>query len=82
MVDKTPKGRNSNDSQKVLKSIQPQEQIVMNITKQVSGSELGTVLQGVDAFAKCFSKDDKYSVEIKVEKVIEPDVQDSSAKIV
>jgi len=69
----TPATNAANTPQKVMKSIQPKEEIAVNITKKVSGSELDNVLQGVGAFTKCFSQEDNYMVEIKVEKVFETD---------
>lgn len=76
-MEKTPKGKNGNDPQRVLKSIQPAERIVIDITKQSSGTALESILMGVSAFTKCFSDEDKYSVEIKIEKVMESELQES-----
>lgn len=70
MMKQTPASREANSAQRVMKSLKPQEEIKVNITKNVTGSELDSVLQGVGAFTKCFNQDDKYVVDIKVEKVI------------
>ncbi len=67
---------NNNPNQRVLKSIQPQEQIVMAISKKVSGTFLGNILKGLEAFSKCFEETDQYQVDIKVEKIIEPSVEE------
>lgn len=69
----TPKTKSENAVQKVLKSIQSQEEIKVSISRQVSGHDLGNILQGINAFTQCFNQDDKYIVEIKVAKVISPD---------
>lgn len=61
-----------NSPQKVLKSIDPQEQILMSITKKVEGKDFEKILNGLVAFTKCFEDADKYKIDIKVEKVIEP----------
>lgn len=70
-----------NKAQIVRKSIQPQEEIVLNITKQITGGELGKVLQGVEAFTKCFNQEDGYIVNIKVEKKIQISAQEASGTI-
>lgn len=67
---------NQSPSQRVLKSIQPQEQISMGISKKVSGGYLGSILKGLEAFTKCFDDADQYQVDIKVEKIIEPITED------
>lgn len=77
-MKQTPASKAANEGQKVLKSIKPQEEIKLNITKNVTGNELDSVLQGVSAFAKCFNQDDKYIVDIKVEKVIPEDPEAST----
>jgi hypothetical protein len=79
MEKTTPKTKTENAAQKILKSIQPQEKIVVSITKQVSGGELDSVLQGVGAFTKCFNQEDRYIVGINVEKVILPDTKETSS---
>lgn len=74
----TVKNKGRNNPQRVLKSIQPVEQIAINITKQASGSSLGAILKGVESFTQSFDGSDQYLVEIKVEKLIPPDTVDSS----
>lgn len=67
----TPKTKNSNDPQNVLKSIRPQEEITMNVSKEVNGKELNSVLTGISAFTNVFNETDKYKLEVKVSKIIE-----------
>ncbi|MDP4092577.1 MAG: hypothetical protein Q8920_04380 [Bacillota bacterium] len=64
--------KDSNTSQRVLKSIEPAEEITINISQKVSGSNLGNVIKALDDFRKCFNETDEYSVQIKVDKVITP----------
>jgi hypothetical protein len=72
--------KNQGSSQRVLKSIEPQEQILMAISKRVSGQDLGSILNGLEAFTKCFDASDQYKVDIKVEKIIEPISEDKPNK--
>jgi hypothetical protein len=78
MAIKTPATKAANAAQKVLKSIQPREEIALNIIKKVSGMELETVLQGVEAFTKSFSQDDEYMVEIRIDKIFPPDTAEET----
>lgn len=64
--------KDSNAPQRVLKSLEPPEEIIMNISQKVSGSSLANLLKGIEEFRKCFSEDDQYIVQIKLEKVISP----------
>lgn len=77
----TPKTKNSNAPQNVLKSIQPQEEISMNVSKEVNGRELNSVLTGISAFTKVFNETDKYNLEVKVSKIIEEVDADGKGKL-
>jgi hypothetical protein len=68
---RTPATKIENKAQKVRKSLEPQEEITINIVKTVTGSYLVEVLAGVAAFTKSFKENDKFQVTIKVEKKIE-----------
>lgn len=67
----TQKTKNSNAPQNVLKSIPAQEEITMNVSKEVNGKELNSVLTGISAFTNVFNETDKYKLEVKVSKIIE-----------
>lgn len=75
----TPKTANSNTPQKVLKSIEPQESITVNISKEVNGEGLENVLKGVTAFTGVFNKTDKYNLSVCVNKIIDNEVSDNDS---
>lgn len=76
----TPKTKNSNAPQNVLKSIEAQEEITMNVSKEVNGKELNSVLTGISAFTNVFNETDKYKLEVKVAKIIEEVDADADRK--
>lgn len=76
----TPRTKTVNEAQKVLKSIEPQEEIRINISKKVTGSELENALSGIAAFTKVFDMNDKYMLEVKVSKLIEDVNKDDKDK--
>lgn len=65
--------RNSgvNESKRVLKSIEPVEEICINISKKVNGKEVDDTLKAVAAFTNTFNDSDKYELTVKVEKIID-----------
>lgn len=77
----TMKTKNSNTPQNVLKSIPPHEEITVNVSKEVNGKELNSVLTGISAFTNVFSETDKYKLEVKVSKIIEEVDADGKGKL-
>ena len=66
----TPKTKNGNNAQKVLKSIEPSEGISLNITKKATTKELNCLLTGISGFIGNMSAG-KYNVNIQVSKIME-----------
>ena len=67
----TTRTKLTNSPQPVLKSIQPHEEIAVNVIKRVDGIELEKLLQGVAAFTGSLGPQDQYEVTIRVEKLLE-----------
>lgn len=70
MSKETPATQSANTPQRVLKSLQP-EQNVLTIITSLTGGEMENILQCVASFTKCFECKDKYIVAIKVERVLQ-----------
>lgn len=68
---KTPKEKNSNAPQNVLKSIEPKEELTIGITKTSGTKELNSILTGISAFIDRLDEKSKYKINVSISKIIE-----------
>lgn len=72
---KDQKSDSINTPRNVLKSIDPPEEISINISKNITVDEMEKILNGINAFTKSFPPEDKFSLDVKLSKHKEPESQ-------
>lgn len=73
---KTPKTITANDPQRVLKSIEPQCEVNLNVEKEGNTEEINSILKGVQAFVGTFDNEAKCKIQmqlIKTESAVNQD---------